>query len=213
MIFTPTVWDQVNSGSISVSAAPIPPTKLAENSRYVFALPARYNYAFPKGWEEVDQIMKSNRVSTNPVFEVKQDGGYVSAELWFAEDLNTTASDDWTIKQAQGWLDRNKYYLTGDQISVVQDWIKTQAARDDIEANHPSTVPGYFGYKLYSPSLEEANKGNYDVWFWTTLQKIPEGEITNWEPTILAHWGSNPEEIYKQIFDLVQIPCPQDNAK
>jgi len=45
------------------------------------------------------------------------------------------------------------------------------------------------GYKLYSPSLVDAQKGNFDVWFWTDLDKAPEGEITNWEPTILVHWG------------------------
>lgn len=107
--------------------------------------------------------MKSNPVSTNPTFEVKQNSGYMRAELWFEEDLNVTASDDWTIKQAQAWLDRNKYYLTDDQISAVQNWIEIQAAHDDIEASHPSTGSGYLGYKLYSPSLEEASKGNYDV--------------------------------------------------
>jgi len=89
--------------------------------------------------------MKSNPVSTNPTFEVKQDSGYMRAELWFEQDLNVTASDDWTIKQAQAWLDRNKYYLTDDQISAVQNWIEIQAARDDIEASHPSTGPGYLG--------------------------------------------------------------------
>jgi len=48
---------------------------------------------------------------------------------------------------------------------------------------------GSWGYKLYSPSLVDAQKGNFDVWFWTDLDKAPEGEITNWEPTILVHWG------------------------
>jgi len=36
------------------------------------------------------------------------------------------------------------------------------------------------GYRLYSPSLDEASKGNYDVWFWTDVDKLPQGEITNW---------------------------------
>ena len=191
----------------------MPPTKLAENDSYVFALPARYNYAYPKGWEEVDQIMKSNPVSTNPTFEVKQKSGYMRAELWFEEDLNVTASDDWTIKQAQAWLDRNKYYLTDDQISAVQNWIEIQAAHDDIEASHPSTGSGYLGYKLYSPSLEEASKGNYDVWFWTPLEDIPEGEITSCQPNLLVHWGTSPEEVYKEIFERVAIPSNDCNCK
>jgi len=45
----------------------MPPTELGRNSKYVFALPARYNYSYPTGWEEVDQIMKNNPLKTfNP---------------------------------------------------------------------------------------------------------------------------------------------------
>lgn len=60
MIFTPSQWTEVLNGSLLVSAAPIPPTELGHNINYVFALPARYNYAFPTGWQEVDTIMQSN---------------------------------------------------------------------------------------------------------------------------------------------------------
>jgi hypothetical protein len=66
---------------------------------------------------------------------------------------------------------------------------------------------------LYTPSLDEARKGNYDVWFWTAIDKLPQGEITNWQPNILAHWGTSPDDVYKQIFQLVEVPSPQDNAK
>lgn len=34
MVFTPTVWAQVESEELSVSAAPMPPTKLGENDHY-----------------------------------------------------------------------------------------------------------------------------------------------------------------------------------
>jgi hypothetical protein len=60
MIYTPDQWDKVENEEISVSAAPIIPTKLTENSDYVFALPARYNYAFQTGYEEVEQIIQEN---------------------------------------------------------------------------------------------------------------------------------------------------------
>lgn len=56
-----------------------------------------------------------------------------------------------------------------------------------------------------SPSLDEASKGNYDVWFWIDVDKLPQGEITNWEPTILVHWGISPEEIFEEVFELVSI--------
>jgi hypothetical protein len=60
MVFTVSQWDRVQSGQLSVGAAPIPPTELGRNATYVFALPARYNYAFPTGWEEVESILQTN---------------------------------------------------------------------------------------------------------------------------------------------------------
>ena len=54
MIFTLRQWNE----NLIVSAAPIGPSELGRNSRYVFALPPRYNYAFPDGYEEVEQILK-----------------------------------------------------------------------------------------------------------------------------------------------------------
>jgi hypothetical protein len=60
MIFTLNQWDDLLNEKFSVGAAPIPPSELGRNSKYVFALPARYNYAFPSGWEEVQQIIDSH---------------------------------------------------------------------------------------------------------------------------------------------------------
>jgi hypothetical protein len=67
MIFTLDQWQKVKQEKLSVSAAPIQPTELGNNSKYVFALPARYNYSFLSGWEEVEQILKTNPLKTfNP---------------------------------------------------------------------------------------------------------------------------------------------------
>jgi hypothetical protein len=60
MIFTPDEWGLIQQEKLSVSAAPIGPSLLGYNSRYFFALPARYNYAFPTGFEEVTKIIESN---------------------------------------------------------------------------------------------------------------------------------------------------------
>ena len=46
MVFTVEQWNVLQKGDFSVSAAPIGPSKLGSNYAYVFALPARYNYAF-----------------------------------------------------------------------------------------------------------------------------------------------------------------------
>lgn len=59
MVFTLVQWTKVISEKLSVGAAPIPPSELDLNKAYVFALPARYNYAFPTGYQEVDRIIQS----------------------------------------------------------------------------------------------------------------------------------------------------------
>ncbi|MBU6500999.1 MAG: hypothetical protein KGJ89_02635 [Patescibacteria group bacterium] len=57
MVFTPDEWNLVFQEKLAVSAAPIPPSVLGQNSKYVLALPARYNYDSRIGWEEVDNLV------------------------------------------------------------------------------------------------------------------------------------------------------------
>jgi len=72
MVFTPANWQRVLNEQISVGAAPIPPSLLARNSVYVFALPARYNYDFATGWQEVQQVIDSGAVTAfEPVSTVR----------------------------------------------------------------------------------------------------------------------------------------------
>ena len=59
MIFTFSQWDLVQQEKLSLGAAPIGPSELGRNTKYIFALPARYNFAFPVGFEEVQQIIDS----------------------------------------------------------------------------------------------------------------------------------------------------------
>ncbi|MFZ7102727.1 MAG: hypothetical protein ACOWWO_08715 [Peptococcaceae bacterium] len=60
MVFTLPQWDLVRQEKISLGAAPIGPKELGRNSQFVFALPARYNFAFPAGFEEVEDILAGN---------------------------------------------------------------------------------------------------------------------------------------------------------
>jgi hypothetical protein len=64
MILTTKQWDDLNQEKFHIGAAPIGPSELGRNANFVFALPARYNYAFLPGYEEVEQIIqrKSFRV-------------------------------------------------------------------------------------------------------------------------------------------------------
>lgn len=64
MIFSLSEWRFVEKEEWVVSTAPFPPTELARNGHYVFALPPRYNYDFAKGYEEVDRLVKGKRLRT-----------------------------------------------------------------------------------------------------------------------------------------------------
>ncbi len=64
LVFTPDQWAAVMDETLSMGAAPIPPTELGHNANYVFALPARYNYAYPTGWQEVETILQGNPLHT-----------------------------------------------------------------------------------------------------------------------------------------------------
>lgn len=57
LIFTLDQWDALQKDKFHIGAAPIGPSELGRNSRYVFALPARYNFAFPTGYEEVEAVL------------------------------------------------------------------------------------------------------------------------------------------------------------
>lgn len=59
MIFTHEQWDSLQQGKFHIGAAPVGSKELARNNKYIFALPARYNYAFPEGFEEVEELINS----------------------------------------------------------------------------------------------------------------------------------------------------------
>jgi hypothetical protein len=60
LVFTHSQWDLVQAEKLSLGAAPIGPSELGRNEKFVFGLPARYNFAYPTGFEEVDQIIQGN---------------------------------------------------------------------------------------------------------------------------------------------------------
>lgn len=60
MIFTLDQWSLLEKGEFHIGAAPVRPSILGQNNEYVFALPPRYNYAFPEGYEEVENILENN---------------------------------------------------------------------------------------------------------------------------------------------------------
>jgi hypothetical protein len=62
MVFTVSQWNDMNADKWHIGAAPLNPSELARNATYVFGLPARYNYAFLEGWEEVQGLIDGGAV-------------------------------------------------------------------------------------------------------------------------------------------------------
>jgi hypothetical protein len=68
MVFTNSQWEALQREEFHIGAAPIGPSELGHNSKYVFALPARYNFSFLTGYEEVQKIIDSKPLETNEDF-------------------------------------------------------------------------------------------------------------------------------------------------
>jgi len=58
MVFTLAQWRLVDEGTLITSAAPVGPSEVGRNAKFVFALPARYTMATPTGSQEVWEIME-----------------------------------------------------------------------------------------------------------------------------------------------------------
>lgn len=69
MVFTIDQWNALQKEEFAVSAAPIGPSELGRNSKYVFALPARYNFSFLPGYKEVEDILSGKPLTPNENFK------------------------------------------------------------------------------------------------------------------------------------------------
>ena len=101
MIFTLGQWNSLQQEKFHIGAAPIGPSELSRNNGYVFALPARYNYAFPNGYEEVEQILKNKPLQTENITVSKQ----------LAESVVTFLGDYFPMRKGNKWV----YQGTGNE--------------------------------------------------------------------------------------------------
>jgi hypothetical protein len=60
LVFTTAQWTLIEKEKLIVSAAPVPPQEIAKNTRYVFALPPRWNYDGLPGLDEANRIVAGN---------------------------------------------------------------------------------------------------------------------------------------------------------
>lgn len=64
MIFTLEEWSKLQNDDFHIGAAPVGPNEIGRNSKYVFAIPARYNFSYLVGYEEVERIIQSKKFTT-----------------------------------------------------------------------------------------------------------------------------------------------------
>jgi len=69
MVLTVEQWNSLQDEKFHIGAAPIGPGELGRNHKYVFALPARYNFAFPTGYEEVETILSNKPLQPSKIPE------------------------------------------------------------------------------------------------------------------------------------------------
>lgn len=60
MVFTRKQWNSMQKDEFHIGAAPIGPSELARTHKYVFAVPARYDFTELTGVEEVRRIVQGN---------------------------------------------------------------------------------------------------------------------------------------------------------
>lgn len=60
MVFTMAQWKKIDNEEMSVSAAPVGPSELGRNSKFVFALPPRYDFGDGEAKEEVYAILNGH---------------------------------------------------------------------------------------------------------------------------------------------------------
>ena len=71
MVFTLSQWDSLRKEQFHIGAAPIGPSEIDKNSKYVFALPARYNFSFPEGYQEVEDILNNKPLKPTENFKAQ----------------------------------------------------------------------------------------------------------------------------------------------
>ena len=60
LIFTTSQWNSYVAENFSIGAAPIKASELARNNKYVFALPARWDFDYSLGYQEAESIIQTN---------------------------------------------------------------------------------------------------------------------------------------------------------
>lgn len=114
MIFTIDQWNLLQQGKISIGAAPIGPSELGRNNIYVFALPARYNFAFKTGYKEVEEIINSQPLKTTNIVKSTDSSKAMLLDMMQLAKLGKVINCDFAAKTTnmetitQAWAQADK---------------------------------------------------------------------------------------------------------
>lgn len=100
MVFTLAQWNLLQHGKISVSAAPIEPSELGRNNVYVFALPARYNFAFLTGYKEVEEIIANHPLKATNIAQSSDSKKAMLLNMMKLAKQGKVTNCDFAVKEA-----------------------------------------------------------------------------------------------------------------
>jgi len=138
MVFTLDQWGLVQDEKMVVSAAPIGPRELGRNANYVFALPARYNYALITGYEEVEEILQGNPLlPIEAVYLKPKDSGQISEEA-LRQHPEILEVNSFEVLQASV-ANKVAIWIDKDAVDLVEEGWLSQAP----QKNYPLIMVGY----------------------------------------------------------------------
>lgn len=119
MVFTINQWNSLQQDVFHIGAAPVNPSELGRNSTYVFALPARYNFASLPGVNEVEKILENKPLQTIQATERHPD----STEILLRQ-MMTTAKQGKVLNcsfaaKTNGIWDIEKFWGKADKMDTV----------------------------------------------------------------------------------------------
>ena len=121
MVFTLDQWNSLQQEVFHIGAAPIGPSELGRNNSYVLALPARYNFAFPAGYKDVETILESKPLQTTQTTEQNPDSTDLLSNMMVLAKQGKVINSDFAAKtttmedveKVWGKADKTDYVASG----------------------------------------------------------------------------------------------------
>ena len=153
LIFTLTEWNAYTAEDFAVSAAPIQASELARNNAYVFALPPRWDFDYSQGYEEAENILKSNPLQT---FDISLVSILKDGRQCYTFDHSATATEPYTVNEFLD-ISISGIKVTGTKSGTQKGPDMTNGYRGTIVGTSDgSTINDVFSYTIEGSPNKEA---------------------------------------------------------